>query len=88
MSHAAAAPRRATRRSRTPAAKARGVQCLPVMQLFVEPRDSGSRDVPEDQQIDSATLRILASWIVRRAERDPELGASIERGFVMAQARD
>jgi hypothetical protein len=60
------------------------------MQLFVDPRDAPELDVlapPENQRVDSATLRILAAWIARRDGLDPELGAIVDRGFVVAQAR-
>jgi hypothetical protein len=59
------------------------------MNLFAEPRtaDRDASPHPDDQHVDSITLRILATWIAQRAERDPGLGATVEHGFVVAQAR-
>jgi hypothetical protein len=59
------------------------------MQFFVESR--GDPDLEDDlraenQQVDSAALRILAAWIAQRAGFDRGLGAPIERSFVVAQA--
>jgi hypothetical protein len=59
------------------------------MQPHVEPRDGEDFEpllTAENQRVDFAALRILASWIAHRAGIDPELGASIARGFVVAQA--
>ena len=59
------------------------------MQLHIGPRGGRQRQTSpfvENQQIDSAALRILAAWIARRAGRDPEIGAIIDRGFVVAHA--
>lgn len=36
--------------------------------------------------IDHGVLRILAEWIAQRAGIDPEIGAPIDRDFVVAQA--
>lgn len=60
------------------------------MQLFEDPYDVPELDAPappENQRIDSATLRILAAWIAQRDGLDPRLGATVDRGFVVAQAR-
>jgi hypothetical protein len=59
------------------------------MQLGFEISDEGAGDVitsTENQHIDFAALRILATWIAQRAGVDAELGTTIDRGFVVAQA--
>ena len=59
------------------------------MQLGFETRDDGAGDVitsTENQHIDCAARRILATWISQRSGVDAELGATIDRGFVVAQA--
>jgi len=40
----------------------------------------------ENQHVDFEALRILATWIAQRTGIDRELGATIDRGFVVAQA--
>jgi hypothetical protein len=58
----------------------------PVMQFSVEPygdRDLEAEQPGENQQVDSAALRILAAWIARRAGRDPAIGATVDRDFVV-----
>ena len=64
------------------------MQRAPYMHFFELLGDRGLEDDPpeENQQVDSAALRILAAWIARRDGRDPELGAVIHRAFVVAQA--
>jgi hypothetical protein len=65
------------------------VQRASHMQFPVEPQDVGDFDVvasAENQHVDFAALRILATWIARRTGLDPETGATIDRGFVVAQA--
>ena len=55
----------------------------------VEPRDAEDFEpilTSEEQHVDFAALRILAAWIAHRTRIDPELGATIDRGFVVAQA--
>jgi hypothetical protein len=67
-------------------AEARVVQRATSMQFFVEPLDDRAREEAppaEKQQVDSQALRILATWIARRAGRDPKLGATIHRAFVV-----
>jgi hypothetical protein len=59
------------------------------MQYLVEPRDDGDFESvvgTENQHVDFEALRILATWIAQRTGVDPELGAAIDRGFVVAQA--
>jgi len=59
------------------------------MQFVVEPRDRRdpqSGAAAENQHVDFGALRILADWVVQRTGLDPELGATIDRGFVVAQA--
>jgi hypothetical protein len=72
------------------AAAARVVHRRMSMQLsFEESSDDGAGDVitsTENQHIDFAALRILATWISQRAGVDADLGTTIDRGFVVAQA--
>jgi hypothetical protein len=59
------------------------------MQIFSEARGSAVLKAAlgsEDQRVDFTALRVLATWISRRAGRDPENGAEIDRGFVVSQA--
>jgi len=59
------------------------------MQFHSEPLDGTDFEPSvsvEHQHVDYAALRILATWVARRAGVDPELGASIDRAFVVAQA--
>jgi len=67
------------------------VHKLRSMQLGFETTDEGGCDMfasteNQHQHIDFAALRILATWISQRAGVDAELGATIDRGFVVAQA--
>ena len=58
------------------------------MQSLVEPYEQEELEpvvAPENQQVDFTSLRIIATWIAQRAGIDPELGAMIDRGFVVAQ---
>lgn len=55
------------------------------------PRDGGDFEVVPPlqlRQIDNGPLRTLAVWIARRRGVDPEIGAPIDRDFVVAQAHD
>jgi hypothetical protein len=59
------------------------------MQCPLEPHegeDLASPDRADNQHVDFAALRILAQWIAQRTGMDPETGATIDRGFVVAQA--
>jgi hypothetical protein len=58
------------------------------MQLAFDSHDDGEFEAAsaQNRQIDSAALRILATWIAERAGLDPETGATVDRGFVVAHA--
>jgi hypothetical protein len=59
------------------------------MQFHSEPRDGNDYELEvsvEHPHVDYAALRILATWVARRRGVDPELGAAIDRAFVVAQA--
>jgi hypothetical protein len=59
------------------------------MQFLVDPRDGGDFEPAADAEnphFDFEALRILATWIAQRTGLVPELGATIDRGFVVAQA--
>jgi len=59
------------------------------MQFYGEPHDGSdfeSASPTPHQHVDFVALRILATWIVQRAGVDPEIGAPIDRDFVVAQA--
>jgi len=61
------------------------------MQLHGEPRggiDFEPDHLHQHQNADYVALRVLATWIAQRAGVDPEIGAPIDRDFVVAQAHD
>lgn len=67
------------------------MQCTAVMQLFHEPSDRKNLDASashDPQLIDSVSLCILATWIARRDGLDPELGAPVDRAFLVTHSRE
>jgi hypothetical protein len=57
------------------------------MQLVPYSRDEELAPVARPYgKIEPSTLRIIASWIAERDRLDREVGALIDRGFVVAQA--
>lgn len=59
------------------------------MQFHGEPSGGGPFEPAPSfhpQHVDFVALRILATWIAQRAGVDPEIGAPIDRDFVVAQA--